>query len=116
MPPIPPPRHPAHTLNSGILPIISAAIPHWQSPSSDVTDEEFSSADWEADWTRYQQEWLQFEGQEPTPVLKWNRMLHLPRNTVGRKLAGKWDNEREGTAKIEEIETIKSIKSAPSIL
>lgn len=43
-------------------------------------------------------------------------MLHLPRNMVGRKLAGQWDKEREVAGKIEEIETVKSIRSAPSIL
>jgi hypothetical protein len=124
MPPIAPPRHPAHTLNAGILPIISAAIPNFQNPTPDMTDEEFSSEEWENEWTRYQQEWLQLEGQESTPpltiplrlqLLKWNRVLHIPRNMVGRKLAGKW-NDDEMKGKIEEIATVKSVKTAPSIL
>ena len=67
--------------------------------------------------------WLELDGRPPTPAptgisvpvrLRWNRLLSIPRSMRGRKLAGKWDEERR--VKTEEFEGVKSIKTAPSIL
>jgi hypothetical protein len=113
-----PPRHPAHTLNASVLPFVASAIPNVQNPPNgtpqQLTEEEM--------WEICQNLWLEFDGQQPPHAeaemsqplrLKWNRFLHMPRSMMGRKLAGKWDDNK---VKTEETGTVRSIKSAPSIL
>jgi hypothetical protein len=105
-----PPRHPAHTLNASILPFVQSAIPHFPDPPTEpLTDEE--------NWQLLQRLWLELDGRPSTPTgnglaipvrLKWNRLLHIPRCMIGRKLAGKWDKE--------DSEVVQSIKTAPSVL
>lgn len=108
-----PPRHPAHTLNTYVLPIISSAIPNMPTPPE--SDTMFSDEEDEQLWEAFRQ-WIDFEGSRPGErrlLLKFNRALYKPRNKIGRKLAGKWDEE----SKIKkEDESVKSIKTAPSII
>jgi hypothetical protein len=117
-----PPHHPAHTLNASILGIVNSALPHY--PASDTENAETSSASEDESWEECQRAWLQFHETSPGDTehgmlnpfrLPLNRLLHIPKSTAGRKLAGKWDEDilRATTGKQERE---KSIKSAPSIL
>jgi hypothetical protein len=117
--PCPPPRHPGHTLTATILPFVNSAIPNMQGApnTSPLTEEEM--------WEMCQQLYLQLDGRSPTPAetefipfpmrLRLNRLLRMPRNMVGRKLAGTWEDGEETNVK-KDVESTKSIKSAPSIL
>jgi hypothetical protein len=104
-----PARHPAHTLSASILPFVSSAIPNFQEVDAEpIADDNL--------WEACQQLWLQFE-RPSTPRLKWNRLLHKPRSMIGRKLAGKWEDEDDSKGKSEDDpKSIKSVKTAPSIL
>lgn len=122
-----PPRHPVHTLNASILPFVNSALPHFENPpsSSEPTPEE----DW---WEVCQNMWLQLDRRPsthssqcqsgvtavpPVPLrLKWNRLLHIPRSMVGKKLAGKWDDDMKVKAEEEALKPVKSIMSAPGVL
>lgn len=113
-----PPRHPAHTLNATILPFVSSMIPNLPSPTTPddrLTEDQV--------WELCQNMWLELDERPSTPAsngislpvrLRWNRLLSIPRSMRGRKLAGKWDDEKR--VKTEEFEGIKSIKTAPSVL
>ena len=39
------------------------------------------------------------------PRLKWNRLLHLPRNMRERRLAGKWDHDEDMKVDSEDLES-----------
>ena len=58
-----PPRHPAHTLNASILPIISSAIPSF--PLSTTSDDQLAE---EKGWEYYQNMWLELDERPPTPA------------------------------------------------
>lgn len=113
-----PRRHPAHTLNASVLPIVAAAIPSFQAPPNGAAQQPTD------DQLREMYEsWVSFDGQQssyangeiPYPHrLKWNRFWQIPRGKMGRKMAGKWDDNDK--IKTEKPESAKSIKSAPSIL
>lgn len=120
-PPSPPPRHPAHTLTHAFLPIIRTAIPQAQAeevPNGDFPPE--MSQQWQREW----EEWLQLDGPPPPNArLNWqkfNRLLHIPRSMIGRKFAGKWEEDAQSMkSRIEELDgrkSLQSVQTAPSIL
>jgi hypothetical protein len=111
------PRHPAHTLNASVLPFINSAIPNL--PSTTLSDDQLTE---EQVWELCQNMWLELDAQPSAPApnrfqlpvrLRWNRIFSIPRSMRGRKLAGKWDDTM--SAKTEEFEGVKSIKTAPSL-
>jgi hypothetical protein len=111
----PPPRYdmPVSSLAGAVVPHVAAMLPSWSFPIPQ-TQEEFDE-DWE--------KWICYD-QSPSPTIKgfgeqlrrFNRMLRAPRAMVGRRLAGKWDDENapgDGGMK----SSIKSsVKSSPSII
>lgn len=120
-PPTPPPRHPAQALTHAFLPIIRTAIPQTQaeeSPNAGFPPE--MPEEWQREW----EEWCRLEDPPSNPArLQWqkfNRLLHIPRIMMGKKLAGKWEDDAQSTkSKIEELDgrkSLQSIQTAPSIL
>lgn len=119
-PPAIPRRNPAHTLNFGVLPIISAALPRWEAPNvvMDPTPPPrpvpFAQDDWEErEWYVFQGQYLQLDGTAPlnsrSTGCKWSRKFHAPTNKGVKRLAGVWEAKGDS-------QTIASIKTAPSVL
>ena len=132
-----PSRHPLHTLATSLLPIVRSQVPKVhenESTESPMTDEmstdERSPVDEEMYseeqmWALWEDLYLQFDNgdQMAVPVeqaspgpfrLKWNRLLHVPRSMRKKAAAGIWDDDVK--IKKEDPDSIRSLKSAPSIL
>lgn len=110
-----PPRYdlPVNSLVGAIVPHVAAMLPSWSAPLPQ-TQEEFDE-DWE--------KWICYD-QSPSSTVKgfgeqlrrFNRMLRAPRAMVGRKLAGKWDDENVPGDEGMKNSIKSSVKSSPSII
>ena len=120
-PPSPAQRHVAPNVSYGALPVVRAAVPEvpsQEAPSEEPCPEE--TGQWQREW----EEWLQLEGPPSFNARlqwqKWNRVLHIPRSLMGRKLPAGWENDNQtNNNRIEDFEGRKSMHSGqtvPSIL
>jgi len=132
-----PARHPLHTLTTSMLPIVRSQIPqvHDDDPMETASDEDLSTAEQtsiadqdiyseEQLWALWQEMYVQFDNGNQIAVseeprnsgpfrLKWNRLHHVPRS-MRKKRAGVWPDYIH--IKKEDLESVPSLKSAPSIL